>query len=253
MENQDFNDNGFIKVDVTFVGTEPVGTADVIFVINESNKNNNDNSSNNSDESTQFTKTISNIKQNETRWIEFEHPSMNGCELSSTKVMITTPGFRGEYTFDEKVLFFVPHANCINSDEISEYGDITEYSDNHQLSNDTVNEEDETVNKETNSAIESFTISHNILEIKKGKIQYVTIYGNIVKSKYLQGHDLKILMTKPDGTQDNLRLQVTSEGNFKTVLRFDFDHSMTGRYTFEPTYMEKYNSETKELLVTKSY
>ena len=61
------------------------------------------------------------------------------------------------------------------------------------------------------------------------------------------------MTTKPDGIQDNLRLQVTSEGKFETVLRFDFDHSIIGRYAFEPTYMEKHNAETKELLVTKSY
>jgi len=28
---------------------------------------------------------------------------------------------------------------------------------------------------------------------------------------------------------------------------------LKGKYTFEPAYMEKYDSETKELLVTKSY
>jgi len=233
-ENQDDN-NAFIEVGVTFEGTEPAGTADIIFMTN--------------DNSNQFTKTISDIKQNETRWVEFEHPSINDCELASTKVTITTPGFRGEHTFDEKMLFFVPHMKCSDSDGVTAPDGVINHSDD--LSNHIP--ENETTNEETNSAIESFTISHNVLEMKKAKIQYVTISGNIVKSKYLQGHDLRILMTKPDGIKDNMRLQVTSEGKFETVLRFDFDHSMTGKYTFEPTYMEKYNSETKELLVTKSY
>jgi len=139
---------------------------------------------------------------------------------------------------------------CADSDKITTLNSVDSHSDDP--SNDTISE-NEAINEDANSAIESFTISHNMLDMKKAKIQYVTISGNIIKSKYLQGHDLRVLMTKPDGIKDNLRMQVTSAGKFEIVLRFDFDHSMTGKYTFEPTYMEKYNSETKELLVAKSY
>lgn len=215
-----------IEIAIGFEGTEITGTADVMFI-----PNGND----------QVIKTVSNIKQDETRWIEFEiSQNQDYCLLSSAKVIVATPGFKDDHVFDEKTIIFVPYQNCIDSDKVSDMGNTTDSFDYTQD------------NTDKESAIESFEISNHILEMNKRKIHYVTIYGNITESKYLQGHDLRILMTKPDGTQDNLRIQVTSSGKFETVLRFDFDHSMTGKYTFEPTYMERYKVELTNLVVTKS-
>jgi len=222
-----FKKNMLIEIAIGFEGTEITGTADVIFIPNGNY---------------QVMKTVSNIKQDETRWVEFEiSQNQDYCLLSSAKVIVTTPGFKNDHVFDEKTMIFVPYQNCIDSDKVSDMGNTT---DNIDYTQD---------NTDNESAIESFEISNHILEMNKGKIHYVTIYGNIAESKYLQGHDLRIIMTKPDGIQDNLRIQVTSSGKFETVLRFDFDHSMTGKYTFEPTYMERYKVELTNLIVTKSF
>ena len=221
-------DNGIlVRIAVDFEGTERMGTADVILL---------------SDDDRKITKTISNLKQIETRWIEFDiqHGNDDYCIMNSVKVTLTTPGFKDGHIFDEKELFFIPYENCENSTD-----DGFNIIDNDSLDPSQIIPDDE-------SAIESFEISNNILNLKKGHIQYVTIYGNIAESKFLQGHDLRIMMTKPDGVKDHLRVQVTSEGKFETVLRFDFDHSTIGTYTFEPTYMEKYKTESIDLIVAKS-
>ena len=209
-----------VEVAVDFEGTETVGTADIIFISNDND---------------QITKTVSDIEQGKTRWVGFKilQEQDDYCLLSSAKVIVTTPSFKDDHVFDEKTLFFVPYQKCINSDEMLDM-------------NNTNTNKDE-------SAIQSFEISNHTLKMNKGNIHYVTIYGNIAESQYLQGHDLRILMTKPDGTQDNLRIQVTSSGKFETMLRFDFDHSMTGTYTFEPTYMEKFKAKSINLIVTKSF
>ncbi len=221
-QNNDVSEdyNMSIEVEVSFEGTEDMGTTDVMLAVGNDS----------------VTKTISNIQQENPQWAHFEYfqDYYDDCNLSSAKVMVTAPGFRDEHVFDEKVLFFVPSQEC---DDLSGFSDVGD---------------DNVLDKEIEHVIEYFGLSHDILELYKGKIQYVTIYGNVAKSKYLQGHDLIVLMTRPDGTQDELHLQVTSDGKFESVLRFDFDHSIPGQYTFEPRYMEKYRAETIQMNVTKS-
>ena len=221
------NDDILVKIAIDFEGTETEGTADVIFT---------------STENEQFLKTISNIQQDETRWIEFKNTSQNKdfCQMHSNTIMVTTPNFKNGHIFDEKTIFFVPYQSCPNIELGIENIDTTNHNADQTLTFD-------------EPEIEFFGISNPILEMYKGKIHYAKIFGNIAKSKVYQGHDLMILMTKPDNSKENLRIQVTSEGKFETILRFDFDYSMTGTYTFEPTYMEKYRAEPITLTVSKSF
>ena len=213
------SDHMLLQVGVIFTGTENTGTVDVTFIDDV--------------KKSQITKTISNIKQNQTRFTEFEYVA--NCKMDSVMIKATTPNFKGSHVFDEKNLFIVPYQDTclgINPNKSDSNTNISQGGD---------------------PAIESFVISDHSLTMKKGKIHYVTFHGYIAESKFVRGPDLWVLMTKPDGTKDSLRFQITSSGKFETPLRFDFDHSIPGKYTFEPMYLNRYHSNTIELTVFKSY
>ena len=86
---------------------------------------------------------------------------------------------------------------------------------------------------------ERVDITSSIIEVKPYSTEMVKITGDISEEEFLQGQRVYIVLQKPDGSTETLKITPTRKGgHFETTLVFDND-SMRGFYEVWAIYLEQ--------------
>jgi len=85
---------------------------------------------------------------------------------------------------------------------------------------------------------ERIDITSTIIEVDRYTTEMIKIIGDISEEEFLQGQRVYIILKKPDGSTETLKITPTRKGHFETTLVFDND-SMRGFYEVWAVYLEQ--------------
>ena len=85
---------------------------------------------------------------------------------------------------------------------------------------------------------ERIDITSSKIEVEPHSTEMIKIIGDISEEEFHRGQSVYIILKKPDGSTETLKIVATSRGHFETTLVFD-NNSMRGFYEIWAVYMEQ--------------
>jgi len=85
---------------------------------------------------------------------------------------------------------------------------------------------------------EQIHITSSKIEVEKGSTEMIKIIGDISEEEFHRGQSVYLILEKPDGSTETLKIGATGKGHFETTLVFDYN-SMRGFYEIWAIYMEE--------------
>jgi len=84
---------------------------------------------------------------------------------------------------------------------------------------------------------EQIHITSSKIEVEPYSTEMIKIIGDISEEEFHRGQSVYLILEKPDGSTETLKIMATSKGHFETTLVFD-NNSMRGFYEIWAVYME---------------